>query len=182
MFDLKLANYWDTDGVFIRYLNYNEHPEITLVVGVDKLVFKTVLTKSDEDEYRNGLIKCYKDNLTSEEIRDFKIDYTLKFIDGLDGLNFSLDGRPISSTTGNKNYNENWREVFREYASDLVLEICTYLLDESCHLVNEFDFKNEIKNLEKLRALVKKATNNSKGNVKEKKLSTIKSKVKNIFN
>ena len=124
----------------MRDLTTSDRNEIVIYdkMGGDKiLVYHKTICASDRIKYKSLTITALNDGEKIEMVAERQLDFLLDFITGFSEGAFSINNKPISSDSKNKNYYEGWKSVLREKASDILETVKTLLFDETNYLVKK---------------------------------------------
>jgi hypothetical protein len=76
-------------------------------------------TTQEEIEYQSKLIKR-KGKKVLINAFETRLQMGLKILTGFREGDFGVDGKPISSDPSSPNYREDWKDLLKEYAADIV--------------------------------------------------------------
>jgi len=109
-----------------------------------ELYYRTPTTQ-EEVEYQSKLIKR-KGKKVLINAFETRLKMGLKILTGFREGDFGVDGRPISSDPSSPNYREDWKELLREYAADIVTAFAFAVFEGArvdTNLGLEFEFEEE---------------------------------------
>ena len=89
------------------------------ISGTDiELYYRLPLT-SERVAYQNKLISRKNGKIQVHAV-EARIEFGLKILTGFREGDFGFDGKPISANPQSQNYKENWKELIRTTAADIV--------------------------------------------------------------
>jgi len=106
----------------MRDLKQNDQNKITFedpISGSEVTVFYRLPTTSDRVEFEAASYRREGDKMI-DNTPQARIDSALKILTGFSDGSFGYDGQPISSDPSNPHYREDWKDLIRETASDLL--------------------------------------------------------------
>lgn len=89
------------------------------ISGTDIELYYRLPSTSERVAYQSRLIS-HKGGKIQVHTLEARLEYGLKILTGFREGDFGVKGRPISSDPQNQNYHENWKELIRAMAADIV--------------------------------------------------------------
>lgn len=91
--------------------------------------------------YQNRLIKRQGKKILMNAF-ETRLDMGLKIITGFRDGDFGIDGQPIASDPASANYRENWKELLKESAADIITTLA-FTVFEGARVDTGIDFEVE---------------------------------------
>jgi hypothetical protein len=85
-------------------------------------------TASDIQAYSSASIKRQGNKIILNPVQP-KLDYGLQILTGIREGDFIESGKPLSSDIASPNFRENWKELLRQHAPDLIILLASIVFD-----------------------------------------------------
>ena len=96
-------------------------------------------TTAEEVAYQNGLFRRRGSKLITN-VADTRLEFALKILEGFNDGDFGIDGKPISSVQGSANYQEDWKTLLKESASDILAVFAVAVFENTRPVANPEGF------------------------------------------
>ena len=111
------------------------------ISGTDiELYYRLPLT-SERVAYQNKLVSRKNGKIQIHAI-EARIEFGLKILTGFREGDFGFDGKPISANPQSQNYKENWKELIKATAADIV-NAFAFVIFEGASLQTEPEIEPE---------------------------------------
>ncbi|MFA4871375.1 MAG: hypothetical protein WC623_24465 [Pedobacter sp.] len=111
--------------------------------GTDIELYYRTPTTSEEVEYQHLLVKRQGRKVIINPF-EARLEMGLRILTGFSEGSFGIDGKAISSEPENPNYKENWKDLLKETASDIITTFA-FTIFEGARIDTGTDFEIEEK-------------------------------------
>lgn len=123
--------------------------QITIKDGANKQV-TFLYRRPNASEVAEYVATLSQEGHSPQRVIELRIDYALKLITGFTPGSFEDEsGKQISSDPSDEGYLENWKELLREYASDLILMVAYNVIDSARVVQSDFLLEKNLKSSSK---------------------------------
>lgn len=106
-------------------------------------IYYRIPTASEIQAYMSRLIQR-KGNKIKMNIADARLEFGLRILEGFRDGDFGIDGKPISSNPASEYYVDNWKELLKESAPDIIMLLAQTVFEGSrvAKEIEELEFED----------------------------------------